>query len=81
MHPILAATTVSEQAKDLAQGMRDFYEKHHTVIGVAGIVVLGMFINRALIRRELTRLKFSVEVFADGDLVDLDKFSYIEVDD
>lgn len=81
VHPVLAATTVSEQTRDLAQGLKDFYERHHVAVSVAGLLLVGMFVNRALIRRELTRLKFSVEVVADGNLVDLDQFSYIEVDD
>lgn len=81
VHPVLAATTISEQSRDLAQGVREFYDRHHVPIAVAGLLLVGMFINRALIRRELTRLKFSVEVFSDGDLVDLGQFDYLTPDD
>lgn len=71
IHPVLASTTVTEQTQDLTQQFKDFYDRNHTVISVAGVLTLSLFLTRSIVRRELTRLKFIVEVVSDPDYMDL----------
>lgn len=78
--PVLASTTVTEEARDLQLALRQFYERHHTPIVIVGVIIAGAVLNRSIIRRELKRLHFAVEVIADGDLVDLSQYEYLDND-
>lgn len=77
VHPVLAATTVTEQAHDVTQQVKDFYDRNHTVIAVTAVLAVSLVLTRAIVRRELTRLKFIVEVVSDTDM-DLSGFTDLD---
>lgn len=76
VQPVLAATTVSEQSRDLVQNMREFYDRNHVAISIAAVFAVSVFINRALVRRELTRLRFAVELIPEGDLLNPREYDF-----
>jgi hypothetical protein len=78
VHPVLASTTVVEQSHDLTQQVRDFYDRNHTVISVAGVLALSLFLTRSIVRRELTRLKFIVEVVSEPDYMNLEGYNDLD---
>lgn len=77
VHPVLAATTVTEQRNDLTHQAHEFFDRNHTVISVAAVLGLSLFLTRALVRRELTRLKFVVEVISEPQF-DLDGYTDLD---
>lgn len=78
VHPILSATTVSEQSHDLTQQAKEFYDRNHTVISVAAVLGISIFLTRSIVRRELTRLRFVVEVVSDPDFGDLSEYTDLD---
>lgn len=78
VHPVLAATTVTEQTNDLTQQVKEFFDRNHTSITVAAVLGISLFLTRAIVRRELTRLKFIVEVVSDTDFVDLSEYNDLD---
>lgn len=78
VHPVLSATTVTEQTNDLTQQVKEFFDRNHTCISVAAVLGVSLFLTRAIVRRELTRLKFIVEVVSDSDFMDLSEYTDLD---
>ena len=78
VHPILASTTVFEQTNDVTQKVRNFYDRNHTIISIAAVLGLSMVLTRSIVRRELTRLKFIVEIVSDPDFMNLDEYNDLD---
>lgn len=76
VHPVLSATTVTEQTNDLTQQVREFYDRNHTAISIAALLGVSLFLTRAVVRRELTRLKFIVEVISEPEFSELDGYTF-----
>lgn len=70
VQPVLASTTVSEDARDLIQDVRKFYERNHVCITVTTVLFFSVLLNRSVFRRELKRLRFAVELIAEDEGVD-----------
>lgn len=77
VHPVLASTTVTEEARDFVVDLKKFYQRHNVPLGVGVVLVLSAFLNRSLLRRELTRLHFAVEVF-ESEGMDVNQFAYLD---
>lgn len=78
VRPVLAATTVVEQTNDFGQQLREFYDRNHTLITVTCVLAVSGFLTRTIVRRELTRLKFIVEVVADPEYPDLSGYTDLD---
>lgn len=64
--------SVEEDGTTLLDDVRAVIRNNKTVFMVAGIVVLGLWVNRAMIRRELKHINFTFERGVDFDTDYLD---------
>lgn len=74
IHPVLSSTTVAEQTSDVIQQIKEFYDRNHTTLSVAAVLAASLFLTRVIVRHELTRLHFIVDVISDSDFTDLESF-------
>lgn len=65
VHTVPAETTVVEDTRELVTSLRAFYSKNREIVLVTTVIGLSLFITRRMLRRELKRLNFVVEVFGD----------------
>lgn len=78
VRPVLSATTITEQASDLTQQVKEFYDRNHTSISVAAILAVTVFLTRSIVRHELTRLSFIVDVVSEPDFIDLGNYTDLD---
>lgn len=74
-HGVPSETTVLEDTRDLARSMRLFYANNREIVLITTVIGLSILVNRRMLRKELKRLNFSIEVFGDFDPNDTDVFN------
>lgn len=75
VHPVPSETTIIEDTRDLASTMKRFYYNNREVVLITTVIGVALLINRRMLRKELKRLNFEVEVFGDFDHSDVDLFN------
>lgn len=67
MHAVPAETSITEDVRTLYDDTRTFVYRHRDVIIVVTAIGVSLLISRTIIRRELKRLNFSVDIYpGDG---------------
>lgn len=74
VHPIPSTTTLVEDVKEVRYNIAVLYERYRGVVATAVVLGLSVLAQRALMRRELKRLDFIVDVYDydDQDLAEVD---------
>lgn len=67
-------TTIVEDVHNIIDDTRSFVHRNRDVLLVIGAVGISMFIIRGILRKELKRLSFNVEVFP-FDQFDSDEYA------
>lgn len=65
VHTIPADTTVVEDTRELVTSLRTYYAKNRDIVLIASVIGLSLLVTRRMLRRELKRLNFVVEVFGE----------------
>lgn len=65
VHPTPSETTFVEDAKEVRVFFRRFYERNHTAIISTVVLGVSTILTRVMLRRELKRIHFAVEIFPD----------------
>lgn len=65
MHPVPSETTVTQEVSSLSTEMRRYFHRNGDAFLMIALSVGAMFVNRLILRRELKRLQFQVEIFPD----------------
>lgn len=74
--PIPSDTSLAEDSRNFARSTTDFFDKHRAALTGTGIAVLTLFVNRAIMRRELKHINFAIDVYPGGSLIDEDDQSW-----
>lgn len=77
VHVIPAETNLSEDVDSIFNHLRKFSRDHRDVLVILGGIAVSQLVVRAMFRRELTRLRFNVEVFPFNHVTSTD-FEYID---
>lgn len=67
VHPVPADTTVVEDTRELVTSLRTYYTKNREIVLITTVIGLSLYVTRRMLRRELKRLNFVVEVFGEYD--------------
>lgn len=65
IHPIPSETTVHEDVSTLAQDFKRYFHRNGDAFLMLTLTTVGIMMNRVILRRELRRLSFNVEIFPD----------------
>lgn len=67
MRTVPAETSITEDVKTLVDDARAFVHRNRDVLIVVSALGVSLLINRAIMRRELKRLNFTIDVYpSDG---------------
>lgn len=75
VHPVPSETTLVDDTRDLATTLHRFYRRNREVVLITTVIGASLVLNRRMLRRELKRLNFVVEVFGDFDTNNEDLFN------
>lgn len=65
-HPVPADTSLADDTRNMLRSLSNFCIKQQLALTVIGVGVVLLVINRQIMRRELTHIRFVVEVYPDG---------------
>lgn len=63
MRTVPAETSITEDMRTLLDDTRAFYHRNRDVIVIVGAIGISLLISRSIIRRELKRLNFTIDVY------------------
>lgn len=67
IHPVPSETTVTEDASSLFGHLRRYFHRNGDAFLALTLAGVAIVINRAVLRHELKRLTFNVEIFPDDE--------------
>lgn len=67
VHPIPSETTIVEDATSLAGSIKRYFHRNGDAFLAMALTMGAIAVNRSILRHELKRLNFNVEIYPDDE--------------
>lgn len=67
VHALPAETTITEDVSNLMTDLKRYFHRNGDAFLMLGLTAASLLANRAILRRELKRLSFNIELYPDDE--------------